>query len=133
HEFERIWFIPSYFASPHKAVLFDPVACIVVVDCRLGPYLLDQVRDELTAAYKAIADPTRLEILRLCGRDRQYGQSLATQLKLKPATIAHHLELLRGQGLLTVEAEGAVRYHRLDRNRLEELFARLRDYVTEEL
>lgn len=132
HEFEEIYFIPSYFASPHKVVLFDQVRCIVVADCRLGSFALQQMRDDLASAWKRVADPTRLEILRLCQRERQYGQSLAAQLKLKPATIAHHLEVLRSTGLLQEQAEGAIKYQRFSVEQLEQLFMELKRYLLEE-
>lgn len=133
HQFAEYWFVPSYFISPHTAVLFDPVTCVVAVDCRLGPYALRQERDRLSETLKAVADPTRLDILRLCHRARQYGQSLARQLKLKPATINHHLEILRSAGLLTEETEGSVKYLRLRPEGLDALAASLNRFVTEDL
>ncbi|MCZ6464888.1 MAG: metalloregulator ArsR/SmtB family transcription factor [Proteobacteria bacterium] len=62
----------------------------------------------LIAAFKALADPTRLEILRLVN-----GQSAAVcvcdivdHFDLSQPTISHHLKVLREAGLLAMSRAG---------------------------
>jgi DNA-binding HxlR family transcriptional regulator len=50
--------------------------------------------------FKALGHPTRLLILNLVQMKPRHGEELATILKLKPATISHHLAKLTEVGLL---------------------------------
>ena len=50
--------------------------------------------------FKALGHPTRLLIMNLIHMKPRHGEELAEILKLKPATISHHLAQLSGAGLL---------------------------------
>jgi ArsR family transcriptional regulator len=50
--------------------------------------------------FKALGHPTRLLILNLIRIKPRHGEELATILRLKPATISHHLTKLSAAGLL---------------------------------
>jgi ArsR family transcriptional regulator len=50
--------------------------------------------------FKALGHPARLLILNLVQMKPRHGEELATILKLKPATISHHLAKLAEVGLL---------------------------------
>jgi len=50
--------------------------------------------------FKALGHPTRLLILNLLHIKPRHGEELAAILRLKPATISHHLSKLTGVGLL---------------------------------
>jgi ArsR family transcriptional regulator len=50
--------------------------------------------------FKALGHPARLLILNLVQMKPRHGEELATILKLKPATISHHLAKLTEVGLL---------------------------------
>jgi ArsR family transcriptional regulator len=51
--------------------------------------------------FKALGHPARLLILNLVKMKPRHGEELATILRLKPATISHHLRKLAAVGLLT--------------------------------
>ena len=51
--------------------------------------------------FKALGHPVRLLILNLVQMKPRHGEELATILRLKPATISHHLTKLTDVGLLT--------------------------------
>jgi ArsR family transcriptional regulator len=50
--------------------------------------------------FKVLGHPVRLLILNLVRIKPRHGEELATILKLKPATISHHLTMLNQAGLL---------------------------------
>ena len=51
--------------------------------------------------FKALGHPTRLLIMNLVKIKPRHGEELATILRLKPATISHHLAILTKAGLLS--------------------------------
>ncbi|MBC7953331.1 MAG: winged helix-turn-helix transcriptional regulator [Rhodospirillaceae bacterium] len=62
---------------------------------------------------KAIADPTRIRILKLLeGGETCVGQ-ITTVLDLAPATVSKHLAALRAAGLLQQRRHGKWKYYRL--------------------
>lgn len=67
---------------------------------------MDAKRIPATAAQaKAIANPLRLRILRLCTLDELTNRELATRLDRDPSTILHHIRLLVEAGFLEAAAE----------------------------
>ena len=59
--------------------------------------------DVLQDSVKALADETKLSILRLLTKERLYGSQLAGRLGLSTATISYHTAQLAELGLLTAE------------------------------
>ena len=55
--------------------------------------------------FKALGHPTRLLILNLIKMKPRHGEELAEILRLKPATISHHLSKLTDAGLLTAKKD----------------------------
>lgn len=55
---------------------------------------------ELGAILKVLADPTRLEILRMIRYSPSYGKELAERLGLTQATVSRHLDQLKAGGFL---------------------------------
>lgn len=81
-----------------------------------------QARDKLTERQlKAIADPTRLNIIRLLHEGEQYVQQLADALELTPATLSHHISQLLQALLLSLRVEGRRSYYSLNRAELAAL------------
>jgi DNA-binding HxlR family transcriptional regulator len=60
------------------------------------------VPDELLNALKALADPTRLQILYYLREGARSPSDLAKILRLRPPTVIHHLQNLRLAGLVSV-------------------------------
>lgn len=90
-----------------------------------------RVRDELTERQlKAIADPTRLAIIRELSQGERYVQQLADTLGLTPATLSHHLNALLRNMLVGFRAEGRRSYYSLNRGELSELADDLRRMAT---
>jgi len=75
----------------------------------------------LLSFFKAMADESRLRIVGLLANGERSVQDLARDLELREPTVSHHLAILKAQGLVTVRAQGTVRWHALDRDALERL------------
>lgn len=123
--------VPTFFFSPMRVALFEPSMAVVTLDCRLGPWTNMIARDRVVEGLRAIAEPSRLEILRVLAMDKGFNGWVAGRLKLNPATVTHHMNLLRQAGLLK-EVEGppgAAKYYRTDREALQRLVKLLQDFV----
>ncbi|MGI6072371.1 MAG: ArsR/SmtB family transcription factor [Lachnospiraceae bacterium] len=70
---------------------------------------------------KAIADGTRMNILKLLLRHNYCVRALANELKLTEATISQHLKVLREAGLLVGEKRGYFMHYTVERPVLYEL------------
>src|SRR5258708_39845001 len=91
------------------------------------PTLTDK---QLVDALKAIADPTRLKILRLlkqkgcCSIDKAEGMcacDIEEQVKLSQPTISHHIAILRNAGLIQAEKQGLWMWYRGNDKSLRQL------------
>ena len=68
----------------------------------------------LLAFFKAMANESRLKIVGLLAQRERSVQELAELLALKEPTVSHHLAVLKELGLVSVRAEGVVRWHSLE-------------------
>jgi DNA-binding transcriptional ArsR family regulator len=101
----EITLVPSYWASP--LVFYarvSPQRLLLVFGARQEQTQLpgDVVSPGLISSLKALADPTRLRILRYLGEQPLTPTDLARRLRLRPPTISHHLTILRLAGLVQV-------------------------------
>jgi len=70
--------------------------------------------EELAARFKALADPTRVEIVRrLACCDECCVCDLNDSFDLSQPTISHHLKVLRDAGLVEATRRGTWAYYRL--------------------
>jgi DNA-binding transcriptional ArsR family regulator len=77
--------------------------------------MIDTVsRKRAVAFFRSLADENRLRILgALAGR--AWGvEELATTLDLKPSSVAHQLDHLKGLGVVSVHEDGTTHFYRLD-------------------
>jgi ArsR family transcriptional regulator len=80
-----------------------PTYIVAVVSSRV----LDTTSLEQRAAlFKALADPHRLEILSILGRDVRCNCHLQDLLDLAPNLLSYHLKILREAGLIVGERRG---------------------------
>jgi DNA-binding transcriptional ArsR family regulator len=86
-------------------------------------------RKQLDAVFRAIADPTRRQILALLLRDgrQSVGQIAANFAASRPA-ISKHLRLLRSAGLVMTDQQGTARICELNGRPLSAINDWLRDY-----
>ena len=78
-------------------------------------------RKRLVFLLKVLADESKLEILALLKERRRYGRELAKELNLTTATISHHMDMLVGSGLVTLNKEMNRIYYEIDENAVRKL------------
>jgi len=85
---------------------------------------------QLVSALKAVADPTRLKVLRLlkqkgcCSIGKSVGMcacDVEEHVKLSQPTISHHMRILRESGLVDAEKIGPWMWYRRNEKALREL------------
>lgn len=75
------------------------------------------------SAWKAMADPTRRQMLTLLRQGDLTAGELAEQFDISKATISHHLKELREAGLITQRKQGMHVICSLNTSVLEDLMA----------
>ena len=77
---------------------------------------------EIAELFRALGDPTRIEILRLLSTaDEVACTTLDDILPISKSTISYHIKALKTVGLLTVRKDGRWYHYTLQRDRLEGL------------
>jgi ArsR family transcriptional regulator len=90
------------------------------IDCRTVPANLEPLpegkRDQLVSLFRALGDPTRLEIFRLIAAqaDPICVCDVVDRFDVSQPTISHHLKVLREAGLVTVSRRGIWAYYAPD-------------------
>jgi len=111
-ENKTIILVPSYWSTPLAPMADVPPGKVLFLfgarpaDESLIPGEL--VPDALYQALKALADPTRLRILRYLSDEPLTPAELARRLRLRAPTVIHHLDALRLARLVivTLDTEG---------------------------
>lgn len=84
--------------------------------------------EELASAFKALADPVRLQLLSFIASQPDSEACVChvvAPVGLSQPTVSHHLKILHGAGLLERDKRGAWVYYRIRRERLDSLRAAL--------
>jgi ArsR family transcriptional regulator, arsenate/arsenite/antimonite-responsive transcriptional repressor len=82
---------------------------------------------DVNGVFRALADPTRREILRLLGtRDMTAGE-IAGQFPLAASTLSGHFNILKHAGLIEAERRATTLVYRLNVSAAEECVAALMD------
>lgn len=111
-EHKTLILAPSYWGTPLALMAdFPPERLLFLFGARpTGESLIpgEVVPDALYQALKALADPTRLRILRYLTDEPLTPAELARRLRLRSPTVIHHLDALRLARLVivTLDAEG---------------------------
>ncbi len=129
---------PSYWSNP--LIFYSPTGpgrAQFLYGVRAEPAGLvpgDTVPGGLVEALKALADPTRLRILRYLSREPMTPSQLSRRLRLRAPTVVHHLKELRLAGLVQIsfQVEGEKRYA-LRREAVENMNQTLEEFLSSEL
>lgn len=70
--------------------------------------------DPLQPMFRALADPTRRDILKLLGSSDLTIAQVSTHFDMTRAAVKKHLTVLSDGGLITVESKGRERINRLN-------------------
>ena len=96
------------------------------VACCAPPHhnpLAEEVRTGMVCLAKAIADPTRLEVLRLLADQAApvCACDIAALFELSQPTMSHHLKKLADAGLVRSERSGLWNYYEIDEGAMQRL------------
>jgi len=80
-------------------------------------------------AFKALADPTRREILRLLRRGEMTAGDLAERFDMTKPTMSHHFSVLKDADLLTSRREGQTIWYGLNTTVVQDLMAWAMDLI----
>ena len=100
-------------------------------DCTPTVLLPDPIvaheRDRLVGVFRALGDPTRLDVYRLIAAQPNplCVCDIVARFDVSQPTISHHLKILREAGLVTVSRRGVWAYYAANPNGLETVRAAL--------
>ncbi|MDR7484830.1 MAG: metalloregulator ArsR/SmtB family transcription factor [Armatimonadota bacterium] len=110
---------PTYYFRPYNLITAYHGVRVYVYPLETSPHSGAPPAD-LVRFYKALADETRLRILRLLAGREMYLQELAKALGLSHVTVLHHIALLRAARLVQIVERGNAKYYRLRADRARE-------------
>lgn len=130
-DLDRILFVPSAFC-PRRLMFY-----------RLGrtqiffynpqeeePKAVEEAPESLVLGFAALADPTRLKLLRLIATESLPAQEMAQRLGVNQSTVSRHLRMLVEAGLVGRDhQEGRYLFYSLQADRIDELAAGARRYL----
>lgn len=130
--------IPSFWITPLICDLsVSPKKMLFVFGGRPANASLvpgEVVPDALFHALKALADPTRLRILRYLTTEPLTPAQLARRLRLRAPTVVHHLRALRLAGLVYLTLEASHKVHYAARSEaVETMYGSLKDFLEQDL
>jgi ArsR family transcriptional regulator len=79
------------------------------------------------AVFKALADPTRREVLRLLAHGERTAGELAEQFDMTKPSMSHHFAVLKEAELIRSRREGQQIFYSLDTTVLEDVLTRIWD------
>jgi ArsR family transcriptional regulator len=79
--------------------------------------------DASNSAFKAIADPTRREILRILRKEPMTAGALAERFDMSKPTMSHHFAVLKAADLITSRRDGQTIWYALNTSVLEDVVA----------
>jgi ArsR family transcriptional regulator, arsenate/arsenite/antimonite-responsive transcriptional repressor len=83
----------------------------------------------LDSVFKALADPTRREILRLLAGGERTAGELASSFDMAKPSMSHHFAVLKEAELVRSRREGQQIYYALNTTVLEDVLTRLWDHL----
>jgi len=108
-EIPKLLLLPSYWCTPltyfGKVDLETSVMAFGARPANASLVPGEVVPDALLRILKAMADPTRLRILRYLAHEALTQAEIARRLRLRAPTVTHHLKALRLAGLVHITLE----------------------------
>lgn len=125
---------PAYWTTP--LVMYRPLGetqMLILFGARpanMSDIPGELVPDDLLRKLKALADPTRLKILRYLSLEELTPSELARRLQLRAPTVTHHLSELRLAGLLNLRLQGQEKRYTARQEALKNSFNSLQTFLT---
>jgi DNA-binding transcriptional ArsR family regulator len=125
--------IPSVYVWPHVRVNCDapwPLAVLYPPASMLGRRPGPPPPGPLVQALRAVADPTRLQILRLIAEQPRSTEELAPLVGLSESGLSKHLRALTSAGLVSTGRSGWYVLYQLEQDALDRLGPELLRYLS---
>jgi DNA-binding transcriptional ArsR family regulator len=120
-------FVQFILYAPELILFFNPKTVLGASDQvrRRVPQILSDVLEDSDAlgALKALADPSRMRIVRMLGERELYAQEIVGQLGISQSAVSRHLGTLESAGIVTVRPVQGMKYYAIDRAFLRSLGA----------
>jgi len=127
----QVLLAPTYFFRPYNLLTEYHGVRLFIYPIELPDGREREARppQELVRLYKALADETRLRILRLLSQREMYVQEIANALGVSHVTALHHLAQLRAAYLVQAVERDNLRYYRLRPEAVREAERRWWDFL----
>lgn len=130
---KQFTFAPSFYSTPFVFNQSSQKEFLLIFPARSPRNQDEAAKGEVIRALRAIADPTRLEIVRLLAQREMYALELARLLSLAHPTVLHHMATLRVAGFVQTELRGGNSYYRLKSEKANEVFQQLNLLLTKRI
>lgn len=130
-DLERIFFVPSAFC-PRRLMFYrlGPMEIFFYDPLRDEPAVMEEAPESLVIGFSALADATRLKLLRLIARESMPAQEMARQIGVNESTVSRHLRLLVEAGLVRRDRqEGKFVFYGLQPDRIDQLAGVVGQYL----
>jgi len=122
-------FIPVC-SGPFKALrVMTDSKNILIYNIKKSKEKLEETKERLSQGMKLLADPNRLEIMRMIKSTPMCGKDIASAMNLTTATVSHHMDLLRKAGLLHVERDQNTKYFSVNYHKVMGLSRDIQSYI----
>lgn len=106
---------PTFYFRPYNLITAYHGVRVFIFPIEISPR--QDAPPEMVRYYKALADETRLRILRLLAGREMYLQEVAEALGVSHVTALHHMAVLRAAHLVQVVERENLKYYRLRADR----------------
>lgn len=128
---DRYIFVPSHFEGYMNISCEDEPQYLLLFSIVPSPSPADAAGSRIAERLRAVADRSRIDLLRLLATAPSYGKEIASRLGLTTATVSRHLDQLKKAGLVIEDQADSqnVKVVRLDRAGVEQLLDETRRFL----
>lgn len=120
-------FVQFILYSPELILFFNPKTVLGASERSKmrTPHVVSDALDsgDALGGLKALADPTRMKIVRMLGERELYAQEIVGNLGISQSAVSRHLGTLESAGVVTVRPVQGMKYYAIDRAFLRSLGA----------
>lgn len=123
--YEKFYFAPSMFLPCKKLRYFGRNQILFSSQREYK-----EKQEMMLKQLKALGDDTRFKIIALLNeKEPLRGLDIARELSMAPSTISHHMEQLKGSGLLNEEQDKSSKYYSISRDNSQVLLDTLKELL----
>lgn len=133
-DYPELVLVPSFWSTPLIMWAYSPdkTRMVLVFGARPADMSLipgEEAPENTVRVLKALADPTRLQIMRHLANENLTAAALANRLRLRAPTVIHHLDALRIAGLVYIDVEEGKKCYTARKEAIDSTFLNLESYL----